>query len=64
MSYFGRIKKFLIDSYNEVKYKTTWPNIIELQTTCIVVFLFILLMCVIVFGFDFIVMYLSNYLYN
>ena len=64
MSFIRRIKNFLINSYKEVKYNTTWPSINELQTTCVVVFVFILIMCALIFGFDFIVMYVSNYLYN
>lgn len=60
----GKISKFLKECYNELRHKIVWTNIYELQSYCVIVMLFIFIVCAVTLLLDFSVQYILSYLYK
>ncbi|MFC2087304.1 preprotein translocase subunit SecE [Bacteroidota bacterium] len=59
-----KIKKYLIDTYNELMNKVSWPNWQDLQTSAIVVMIASLIIALIIFGMDFSFENLMGFIYS
>ncbi|HAE13964.1 MAG: preprotein translocase subunit SecE [Chitinophagales bacterium] len=49
----NRIKAFILEAYQELRYKVSWPTWSELQSSTSVVFIAIAILSVMVFVMDF-----------
>lgn len=59
-----RIKTYLLDTYNELRYKVTWPKWAELQSSAVVVMVASLIFAVLVFVMDLALKNLLSLLYG
>ena len=59
-----KIRSYVIESFDELKTKMTWPTWTNLQSTTGVVLLAIVFLTVIIFGMDFVSNQLLKFIYK
>lgn len=59
-----KVKAYILDSYNELLNKVSWPTWPELQSSAIVVLVASLIIGLVVFGMDTIFQFIMNLLYS
>ncbi len=59
-----KIRSYVIESFDELKTKMTWPTWTNLQSTTGVVLLAIVFLTIIIFGMDFVSNQLLKFIYK
>lgn len=59
-----KVKAYILDSYNELLNKVSWPTWAELQSSALVVLVASLIIGLVVFGMDTIFQFIMNLLYS
>ncbi len=59
-----KIKLYILDAYNELMNKVSWPTWAELQSSAIVVLIASLIIGLMVFGMDSVFQLIMNLLYS
>jgi preprotein translocase subunit SecE len=59
-----KIKLYILDAYNELMNKVSWPTWSELQSSAIVVLVASLIIGLMVFGMDSIFQFIMNLIYS
>jgi len=60
----GKIKAYILDSYNELMHKVSWPTWAELQSSALLVLVASLIIGILVFGMDSVFQLIMNLLYS
>lgn len=59
-----KLKKFILESYDELRYKVTWPKYRELQNSSVLVLIASLIFAVVIGAIDFVFDSLMTWFYN
>lgn len=59
-----KVKAYILDSYNELLNKVSWPTWPELQSSSLVVLVASLIIGLVVFGMDTVFQFIMNLLYS